>query len=49
MKLIEHIHADRIEHRRARALSNRLADIIPDRFAVLERRLWRRFDCPPDW
>jgi len=36
MKLFEDIHADLIEHRRARALSNRLADIIPDRFAVLD-------------
>ena len=36
MKLIEDIHADLIEHRRARAISNRLADIIPDRFAVLD-------------
>jgi len=36
MKRFEDIHADLIEHRRARALSNRLADIIPDRFAVLD-------------
>ena len=36
MKRFEDIHADLIQHRRARALSNRLADIIPDRFAVLD-------------
>ena len=36
MNLIEHIHGDHIENRRARALSNRLAEIIPDGFHVLD-------------
>jgi SAM-dependent methyltransferase len=36
MKILEHIHAKHIEYRRARVLSNRLAEVIPDRFDVLD-------------
>jgi SAM-dependent methyltransferase len=36
MKLIDRVHGDYVQNRRARALSNRLADIIPDRFVMLD-------------
>jgi SAM-dependent methyltransferase len=36
MKLVDRVHGDYVENRRARALSNRLADIIPDRFVMLD-------------
>jgi SAM-dependent methyltransferase len=36
MKLIDRVHGDYVQNRRARALSNRLADIIPDRFDMLD-------------
>ena len=36
MKLIDRVHGDYVENRRALALTDRLADIIPDRFVMLD-------------
>jgi ubiquinone/menaquinone biosynthesis C-methylase UbiE len=36
MKLIDRVHGDYVENRRARTLSKHLAEIIPDRFHVLD-------------
>ena len=36
MKFVDHIHGNYIAYRRARALSKHLAEIIPDRFQILD-------------
>jgi SAM-dependent methyltransferase len=36
MKFIDRVHGDYVTNRRARALSNHLADIIPDQFVMLD-------------
>jgi SAM-dependent methyltransferase len=36
MKFIDRVHGDYVENRRARALSKHLAEIIPDRFHILD-------------